>query len=266
VAVAALAGSTSSAALLGPVVAVSRLGDLPLWGLLLVAVAAVAGGAAQSALGFGAAFTTVPALAIVAPELLPGAVLVALLPLSLVMLLDGRGRTDVRAAVRLTIGRLPGIAVGTAVVAALPDRGLAITIGLLLLAAVVASATGWTVAVTPRSELVAGFASGLTGTAAALGGPPIALLYRARGASVLRPTLALVWAVGLLPILASLWLAGEFTAAQARAGGVLGVAMLVGLLLAAPLVRRWPDESIRRGVLGWAAVGAVAALGRSLVG
>jgi uncharacterized protein len=239
--------------------------DLGTWGLLLVFTAATAGGAAQSALGFGAAFTTVPALAIVAPELLPGSVLVALLPLSLVMLVQGFSRTDVRAATRLTLGRLPGIAVGTVAVALLPTRGLTVATGLLLLIAVIVSVGGWTVAVTPGSELVAGFLSGVTGTAAALGGPPIALLYRGRGASTLRPTLALVWAVGLLPIIGSLWLAGEFTAAQARAGGWLGVAMLVGLVVAAPLVRRWPDEVIRRGVLAWAAVGAVGALTRALV-
>jgi uncharacterized protein len=192
--------------------------DVGAWALLLVLMAAIAGGAAQSALGFGAAFTTVPALAIVAPQLLPGSVLVALLPLSLVMLLQGFSRTDVRAATRLTIGRLPGIAVGTVAVAMLPTRGLTVATGLLLLVAVVVSVGGWTVAVTPRSELMAGFLSGITGTAAALGGPPIALLYRGRGASALRPTLALVWAVGLVPIIGSLWLAGEFTADQARAG------------------------------------------------
>lgn len=249
-------------ALLEPLLAL----DLGTVGLLLVLGAAVAGGAAQSALGFGAAFTTVPALAIVAPDLLPGAVLVALLPLSLVMLVQDVGGTDVRAAARLTVGRLPGIAVGTAAVALLPTRGLTVATGLLLLVAVVVSVGGWTVAITPGSELVAGFLSGVTGTAAALGGPPIALLYRGRGASVLRPTLALVWAVGLLPIIGSLWLAGEFTADQARAGVVLGVAMLAGLVGAAPLVRRWPDEVIRQGVLAWAAVGAVGALARALVG
>jgi hypothetical protein len=75
-----------------------------------------------------------------------------------------------------------------------------------------------------------------------------------------------VWAVGLLPIIGSLWLAGEFTADQARAGAVLGIAMLAGLVGAAPLVRRWPDEAIRRGVLAWAAVGAVGALARALAG
>jgi uncharacterized protein len=236
------------------------------WGLVLVLVAAMAGGAAQSALGFGAAFTTVPAMAIVAPELLPGSVLVALLPLSVIMLLQDLAGTDVRAATRLTLGRLPGIAVGTVAVAMLPTRGLTVATGLLLLVAVVVSVGGWTVAVTPGSELAAGFVSGVTGTAAALGGPPIALLYRARGASTLRPTLALVWAVGLVPIIGSLWLAGEFTATQARAGVLLGVAMVVGLVIAAPLVRRWPDDVIRRGVLAWAAVGAVGALARALVG
>jgi uncharacterized protein len=240
--------------------------DVASWGVLLVTVAALAGGVAQSALGFGAAFTTVPALAIVAPELLPGAVLVALLPLTVVMLLQGLSGTDLRAATRLTLGRLPGIAVGTLAVALLPTRGLTIATGLLLLLAVVASVGGWSVAVTPGSELAAGFLSGVTGTAAALGGPPIAILYRERGATILRPTLALVWAVGLVPIIGSLWLAGEFTATQARAGVLLGVAMVVGLVIAAPLVRRWPDDVIRRGVLAWAAVGAVGALARALVG
>jgi uncharacterized protein len=245
---------------------VSVVADLGLVAVVFVGFAAMAGGAAQSALGFGAAFTTVPAMAVVAPELLPGSVLVALLPLSVVMLVQDRAGTDVAAAGRLTLGRLPGIAVGTAAVALMPTRGLTVATGLLLLIAVVASFSGWNVPVTSRTELAAGFLSGVTGTAAALGGPPIALLYRGQQASMLRPTLALVWAVGLIPILGSLWLAGEFTFEQARAGVVIGVAMLLGLLVAAPLVRRWPDEVIRRGILGWAAVGAVLALGRAALG
>lgn len=243
----------------------SLLGDLGPLALTAVALAAVAGGAAQSALGFGAAFTTVPAVAVVAPELLPGAVLVALLPLSVVMLVKDHASTDVRAAVRLTVGRLPGIAVGTVAVALLPTRGLTVATGLLLLTAVVVSVAGWEVPVTSGTELTAGFVSGVTGTAAALGGPPIALLYRGKGAATLRPTLALVWAVGLVPILGSLWLAGEFTLVQARAGALLGLAMVVGLVVAAPALRFLPDSAIRRGILAWAAVGAILALGRALL-
>src|SRR6056297_1447084 len=86
--------------------------------VLLVAAAAVAGGVAQATAGFGAAFVTVPTLALVAPELLPGAMLVAILPLSTVMALRGWRDLDRAAAVRLMLGRLPGIALGTVIVAA----------------------------------------------------------------------------------------------------------------------------------------------------
>jgi uncharacterized protein len=241
------------------------LGGLSPAVVLLILLAAVAGGMAQSALGFGAAFIAVPALALTAPELLPGSVLVGILPLSIVMVLRAHRDVDVRAVARITIGRLPGILVGTAAVVLLPDRTLTIVVASMLLASVGASASGWQVAVTGRREIAAGFVSGVTGTAAALGGPPLALLYRGAAGSLLRPTLAAVWAVGLLPILLSLGLAGEFTARQAQVGSVIAVAMLLGLVGGVPVVQRVPDVTIRRAVLWWAAVGGTLALVRALL-
>ena len=234
--------------------------------LVLVLLAALVGGIAQSMLGFGAAFTTVPALALVAPELLPGSVLVGILPLSVMMLLQARADVDVRAVGRLSIGRLPGIVVGTVVVAVLPTRALTFAIATMLLLAVVASATGLQVAVTTRREVAAGFLSGVTGTAAALGGPPLALLYRGSASSMLRPTLAAVWAVGLIPILVSLRLAGEFTLEQAQAGAVLAVMMLVGLAVAGPILQRVAESTLRSGILWWAGLGGVLAAGRAVIG
>lgn len=234
--------------------------------VLLVAAAAVAGGVAQATAGFGAAFVTVPALALVAPELLPGAMLVAALPLSTVMALRGWAQVDRAAAVRLMLGRVPGIAIGTAIVAAAGVRLVTAIVAVVLLVAVAAAATGWQVAITPGREVTAGVVSGVTGTAAALGGPPIALLYRGRDPQVLRPTLGLVWAVGIVIALPGLWATGSFDAAQAAVGGVLGVLLLLGLVLSRGLVRRLEPERIRTLVLVWAAVGGVAALVRVLVG
>lgn len=234
--------------------------------LLLVLLAATAGGAVQSALGFGAAFTTVPAVALAAPELLPGSVLVAMLPISAVMVVRAWQDIDRATVVRLSLGRAPGILVGVAAVAVLPVRGLAVVIGLLLLVAVVASVVGWELKITGPRELTAGFVSGVTGTAAALGGPPLALLYRSRGGAVLRSTLAAVWTIGLPPAIALLALTGDLTTTQLRAGVVIATAMLAGLVLAAPAVRRLPDATVRHAVLWWAALGAVLVLGRAAVG
>lgn len=234
--------------------------------LVAVAVSAALAGALQSTLGFGASFTLVPALAVLAPELLPGAVIVAIVPLSALMIARDRRTIDAGAVGRVSLGRLPGIAAGGLVVAFLPSRWLTAVIAAVLLLAVGSVVGGWRLAVTRPREVLAGAVSGVTGTAAALGGPPLAVLYRESAGPVLRPTLAGVWLVGSVPVLLSLAAAGSLTARQATVGAGLGVAMVVGLTSAAPAVARLPDTALRRLVLGWAAVGAVLALGRAVLG
>ena len=207
-----------------------------------------------------------PTLALFAPHLLPGSVIVAIVPMSLLMIARDRRGFDLRAVGRVSFGRLPGIAAGGVVVALLPLRWLTVSIAVVLLVAVVSMAAGWQLQVTRRREVVAGALSGLTGTAAALGGPPLALLYRGSAGNVMRPTLAGVWLAGTGPVLIALAVAGSLTSTQAMVGAWLGVAMVVGLGLAAPGVARLDDTVLRRLVLLWAAVGGVAALGRAVVG
>jgi uncharacterized protein len=235
-------------------------------GLAFIVGAAVLGGVAQSTVGFGAAFATVPALALTAPELLPGAMLVAALPLSVTMAISGRADLDRASATRLMVGRLPGIAIGTVIVVVVDVRWLTAIVAVVLLAAVGAAAGGWRLQVTPRRELVAGVISGVTGAATALGGPPIALLYRERDPAVVRPTLGVVWAVGIVITLIGLAAVGSFTWTQAVVGVLLSTLLLVGLLLSRPLLRWLSPPQVRAVILWWAGLGGVAALGRVLAG
>lgn len=163
---------------------------------------------------------------------------------------------------RVTAGRLPGIAAGGALVGALSVTGITVAVAVTLLLAVGVAAAGVEVAVTRRREVLAGAISGLTGTAAGLGGPPLALLYRGSTGDRLRPTLAAVWLVGSVPALASLGWFGALHVEQVLLGGWLGLAALGGLVLAAPGVRRLPDRLLRSAVLWWAALGAVATIVR----
>jgi uncharacterized protein len=235
-------------------------------GGVVVLVAAVLGGGVQATLGFGAAFTTVPALAVFAPSLVPVAALVGLLPLTAGVWLRERHALDRDAFLRVATGRVPGILAGTAVVAVAPQRTLTLVVAVTLALAVAVSATGVRIPVTPRTELGVGVVSGFTGTAAALGGPPLAVLYRDRGAADRRATLSAVFAVGLVLSLVTLGLAGEVDSRDLTVGAGLGAAMLVGSVAAVPLTRRLPEHVVRAAVLVWAAVGAVVAILRVVLG
>lgn len=234
-------------------------------GVALVLVSAMLGGIAQSTVGFGAAFATVPALALVAPDLLPGTVLVAMLPLTTLMAVVERGRLDRAAATRLAVARVPGIVLGTLIVVVADARTLTFVVGGVLLAAVAASALGWHLAVTPAREWTAGVISGVTGAATALGGPPLGLLYRNRDPAEVRPTLAVVWSVGIAVTLTSLAIAGEFSLVDALVGVLLSLAVLTGLLVSRVIIARVTPSQIRAAVLWWAGFGGVAAVLRALV-
>ncbi len=233
--------------------------------LTAILLSAVVGGAVQASLGFGGSFIMVPAVAVLLPRALPGAVLLGLLPLTVWVAWRDRRAIDRSAFVRITAGRVPGILAATAVVALAPQRVLTLVIACVLLLAVAANWAGWSVRTTPWTQGAAGLVSGFTGTAAALGGPPLALLYRDSTGQDRRGTLSLIFVVGILLSLVTLGAVGEFGARDIGIGAMLGVCLLGGAFLMAPITRRLSDDLLRRGVLVWAAVGALAALVRAMV-
>lgn len=239
---------------------------MPSLDLALVLMAAAVGGAVQSVVGFGVAFTTVPVLAAVAPELLPGAALAGFLPMTVVMALRERSTIRHGEAGLLMLARLPGTALGAAAVAAVSARSLAAAVAVVLLVAVVAAARGWSVSPTPRTLRTVGVISGFTGTATGLGGPPMALVYRGEGGAVMRPTLAAVFAVGIVTSLALLAVTGSFVGGQALVGLWIGAATMAGLVVASPLLRRLREERLRQLLLLWAAVGSLLALVQVVAG
>lgn len=232
--------------------------------LAAVIAAAALGGAVQATLGFGGSFIMVPVVAVVRPDAVPGAVLLGLLPVTLSVAWRDRGSLD-RATFRtVAVARVPGILVGTAVVALVSTRSLTLVVSASLLLAVVAAASGWRVPRTDTSLRVAGVVSGMTGTAVALGGPPLALVFRDSGGADRRATMSAVFSVGIVIALTTLALAGEFGSGELGTGLLLGTSLLAGSVLAAPVVARASDDALRRAVLGWAAVGAVVAAVRAL--
>jgi uncharacterized membrane protein YfcA len=227
-------------------------------------VVTVLSSAIHGAVGFGMNLLAVPVLLALDPDFVPGPVLVAGLLLS--VLVGGRefGAFDRRLGWAF-LGLFPGTGLGLVLLTAVPADALGVLLGVLVLVAVGLSALRWQPTPTAPALLTAGAASGFLGTAASIGGPPMALLYaRAEGARM-RSTLSVFFiAVALLSI-ASLAAIGRFSGHDLRLSAALVPGVVVGFLLSGPLRPLVDQRNAKPAVLALSAVAAVGAIVEALL-
>jgi uncharacterized membrane protein YfcA len=234
--------------------------------LSLLLAAVTLGVAIQGALGFGYALVAAPVMALVAPTALPTTLIFLALPLTAFMAARERHAVDWRGLGWILAGRVLGTAAGAALLLAVPSSSLSILFGSMIVVAVLLSALGPGLEAEPRTQFVGGVASGVMGTAAAIGGPALAVVYQRRSGPELRSTLALSFVVGLLLSLAALGVAGEVHGWQAVLALWLVPAMVVGIVLSPVLAARLDTRWLRPAVLAFAAVAGVAAIVEASLG
>jgi hypothetical protein len=164
------------------------------------------------------------------------------------------------------LGRVPGTAIGVFAVASLPRRPFDAVVGVAVLVCLVLSTTTWRPRPTPGPLLVAGVASGAMGTAASIGGPPIALLYQHSPGPRIRSTMAACFAIGSLLSLTGLGVSGEIESRHLVSAAVLLPFLVAGFLLSGPVRKVLDGGRIRPAVLIVAAVSALVLLGRTVLG
>ncbi len=169
---------------------------MSLLGTIVLLIGVLVGATVQGAAGYGFAFVVVPTMALVAPASLPAGPILIAFPLVLWMAFREREGLDRTGIAYIFVGRVPATLVAAFIVAISSTRTILLSAGALIL---VTSVLSWRippVRVTRRMQMLAGFASGLTGTLAATGGPPLAFAYRGSNLRQLRSTLALVYVFG----------------------------------------------------------------------
>jgi uncharacterized membrane protein YfcA len=239
--------------------------DVTLGALVAAALATLVGAAIQSSIGFGMNLVTVPVLALVLPESLPVAVIVLGVPISIAMLRHEHASLDRAGLGWLIGGRVPGTALGVWVVAVVSTAALQAVVGGVVLAVVAASLLAPPIPVRPATQLTAGVVSGVTGTAAGIGGPPVALLYQHRQGPTIRSTLAVTFLVGTLLSLASLLIARVMTLEQVALGLGLSPLVLVGAYVGRRSHRVLDQGWLRPAVLAFAAVSALVVIADAAV-
>jgi len=233
---------------------------------LVLATSVVAAATVQGVVGFGSNLLAVPIVALIVPSALPGAMVLPGVPMAVTMAVTERDHVDWRGTRFLVLGRLPGTLIGVAVVAAVSTDVLAVVIGSVVLLGVALSIAGARLhpGVTPTTAAATGIATGITGTAAAIDGPPLALLYQLDPPPVFRATLATQFALGSAITLVALELAGHLYGWQVLLGISLMPSFLAGLGLSLLIRPRLAHHNLRPVVLTIAALIGVAAIVRAI--
>jgi uncharacterized membrane protein YfcA len=222
------------------------------------------GALVQGSVGFGSNIVAVPIIAVLEPDALPATLVLVVIPLVAVMAVRERHAVDRAGVTWITIGRLPGTVVGALVVAVISPDTLSVLLGVGVLLAVAMSTLTASIPVNRVTATTAGFASGAMGTATAIGGPPLALLYQHHEGPVLRATLAVAFAVGTVLSVLGLVIAGAIEPWHVVLASALLPGLLAGLALSRFLIHRLDGAWLRPAVLLFAAATAIIAMVQGL--
>lgn len=234
--------------------------------LLLAALAAAMGALVQGAVGFGFALVAAPLLALIDPTLVPGSATVASVGFGLMNVYRTRGgHADWTGARWAGVGLVPGTAAAGALLAVMTVHLVAVTVGVLVLVAAGVSIAGFELRRTPAAMLAVGAVSGFMGTAATVGGPPIALAYQHEPGPVLRATLARFFLFAALLAIPALIPAGRLGWSELWAGLALLPGVVTGFVLSRRLHGFLDGGWARPAVLTVAVLSATGVLLRELL-
>ncbi|MGM0928199.1 MAG: sulfite exporter TauE/SafE family protein [Actinomycetota bacterium] len=195
---------------------------------LILAVAVCAATALQGSIGFGAGLVAAPVIALVAPELLPA-----------------------------LAGRIPGSLLGAWLAVAMSTAALSWLVAACVLAGVGSAFLGWRPVPNRTNLVAAGGLSGVMGTATAIGGAPMAIVWQGQPPARLRGTMSAFFLVGSVVSVSLLAAAGAVTSGTVAAFLWLAPVVLVGFVLSRWLNRFLDARRLRLVALIASTGGAV---------
>ena len=233
--------------------------------LAVVAATLIVGAAVQGLVGLGLGLVAAPVTMMLEPALMPDLLLWLAMLYPLITLAREHDDIDWRGLAWSVAARVPGTAVGIYLLTVFSNRTLGIAVALMVLVSVATTAKSMVVPVNRSSLVTAGFASGVTGTATSIGGPPLAILYQHRSAEQIRSTLGVYFVVGAALSLVGLAIGGGLEQSTFVLAMALTPFLLVGLAITRVLRGLVPRERVRVAVLVVCTASALVLLVRSLL-
>ena len=221
----------------------------------------IVGATIQGSIGFGMGLVAAPVLAIVDPAFVPVSIVIGVIPLGIgVVVARSRPHRSPRDRAGHCSAGCPGVLIGARLVHVAGHRAVSAVIGVSVLLAVVGSLSTWRLRPSSRNLVIAGLASGITGTAAGIGGPPMALTYQHADAARLRGTLGAFFLAGGMLSIGALALDGLIGRHELELAALVAPAVVVGFALSRVLGRRLAATAVRPLILGLCSASALVLL------
>ncbi|MBQ02220.1 MAG: hypothetical protein CL477_16245 [Acidobacteria bacterium] len=221
--------------------------------IAIVVLCSCVGFTLQGAVGFGMGILGSPIFVLIDTRLVPGPVLVSTMLFTTMLTIREHRAIDLGGLRWAVAGRIAGTIPAAALLALLSAEQLRLLFGGIVLLAVAISVSGVHVEPRPASLLAGGVLSGIMGTIAAIGGPPMALLYQHAPGARVRGTLSGLFLVGTVISLTALVLVGRFGLDELRFALLLLPGVIFGFFVSRRIASRLDRGYTRPAVLTVAA-------------
>jgi uncharacterized membrane protein YfcA len=222
--------------------------------LAFMALAVMVAALIQGAIGVGFALIVAPLAAVFRPEMLPGTVLMLMLPLNAYVAWRERAHIDLPSSGWITAGRFAGTFFGLWILVAVSTATLNMFVGVTTILAAIITKLAPRFSPNRPAFVGAGLITGVTETATGIGGPPLAIVYQHHPPATLRATIALCFMVGEVFSVIVLFGKGRLGLAQLGDALLLGAPLALGLAASGWALARLSATRLRDALLIFAVV------------
>ena len=233
--------------------------------LLLASIVIFVGAVTQSLIGFGLAVVSAPLLYVIDPELVPVPVILMGFSISLLTLFRERMNLEFNGLQWGLLGRIPGGLIGAALLVLAPQAVLGLIIAAIVAIALWLSIKRYQVPVNRFTIGTAGVFSGIFGTIAGIGGPPMALLLTGRDAGKFRAALSAFFAISSLISLSILFCVGKLNLHHLLLAALLLPAVILGFWISNFIVPHVDRQRTRFFTLALCAINVIVLTSKSLL-
>lgn len=223
-----------------------------------------AGAVVQGISGVGGGFITVPFLAMISVNLIPGPVVVGSMSIAGLMAWREREHIDVKNIGWISAGTIVGAVLGAWFLSGVAKEQLGLLFGGMILAAVLITFLGLHVPANKLNSALSGLGVGVMGATASIAAPILAVLYQRESGPRIRSTLAVIYLVCSSLIAGALAVFGRLGASELGYALLLVPGYIIGYVLSQRATKYFDQGTTRYVVLGVSTTAALSLVYRSL--